>query len=377
MRTLIVSAVNVVEGGPLTALRSLLVALERQLPPSWVVKVLVNRPGLIEPGISGRMVEVDVMRGRRGWFRRLYIEYHALQQFAQREDGATVWFSFCDTTPRVGAVPQYLYCHSPAPFHRLTLRDAWLEPKLAVFRALYRSIYRFRIDRNKAVFVQQHWIRRWFEEQTAARQVVVASPRNRDDRHAPGELCLPDAKTRPVVFLYPALPRVFKNLERVVEAAITMASEQGLGPSDFRIWLTIDGTENRYASVVARRAKACACIELIGLQSREQLLSRYRAADVLLFPSRLETWGLPLNEAQSAGLPILVADKPYARETLNAHEHVEFLDPMATKPWVDAMSAFIEGRASRQPYMRPPHLSPQIEDWDGLVEFLVSQHAEP
>ena len=41
--------------------------------------------------------------------------------------------------------------------------------------------------------------------------------------------------------------------------------------------------------------------------SRADLAALYRAADLLLFPSRYEGFGLPVLEAMSAGLPVVAA----------------------------------------------------------------------
>lgn len=52
-------------------------------------------------------------------------------------------------------------------------------------------------------------------------------------------------------------------------------------------------------------------IHFIGLKSKEKLDDIYRnETDALIFPSKLETWGLPLSEAKEFKLPILSADLP-------------------------------------------------------------------
>jgi glycosyltransferase involved in cell wall biosynthesis len=54
--------------------------------------------------------------------------------------------------------------------------------------------------------------------------------------------------------------------------------------------------------------------QALGYVSGEQLWHHYARAHALIFPSIVETVGLPLVEAMQAGLPILAADRPYARE---------------------------------------------------------------
>ena len=47
---------------------------------------------------------------------------------------------------------------------------------------------------------------------------------------------------------------------------------------------------------------------LLGFRQGEELLAVYAAADLFVLPSRQEPWGVVVNEAAAAGLPLLVSD---------------------------------------------------------------------
>jgi glycosyltransferase involved in cell wall biosynthesis len=47
------------------------------------------------------------------------------------------------------------------------------------------------------------------------------------------------------------------------------------------------------------------CIQLVGFAQREQLAAYYALADVFVFPSHTDPWGLVVNEAMACGLPII------------------------------------------------------------------------
>ena len=49
-------------------------------------------------------------------------------------------------------------------------------------------------------------------------------------------------------------------------------------------------------------------VRFLGEQDREALRALYHAADVLVFPSRYDPWGLVVNEAACAGLPAIASD---------------------------------------------------------------------
>lgn len=54
-------------------------------------------------------------------------------------------------------------------------------------------------------------------------------------------------------------------------------------------------------------------LSFAGQLDHAECLAEYKKADALIFPSFLESYGLPLVEAMVMGLPIVVADLPYAR----------------------------------------------------------------
>jgi glycosyltransferase involved in cell wall biosynthesis len=63
----------------------------------------------------------------------------------------------------------------------------------------------------------------------------------------------------------------------------------------------------------------------------ESLLAMYRNSDGLILPSLTETVGLPLIEAFSVGTPVIVADRPYAREICGRGIQVIYFDPNSEK----------------------------------------------
>ncbi|HBB6519202.1 TPA: glycosyltransferase, partial [Escherichia coli] len=47
-----------------------------------------------------------------------------------------------------------------------------------------------------------------------------------------------------------------------------------------------------------------------------EMVNFYQDSDIICFPSKLETWGLPLSEAKTYKKWIFAADLPYAHEVL-------------------------------------------------------------
>ena len=119
-------------------------------------------------------------------------------------------------------------------------------------------------------------------------------------------------------FLYVASGEPHKNHKMLIEAWRLLAIE-GLFPS---LRLTLDKLQ--FATLHAE-------IELITLQfglnitttgelSGEDVLSLYKEAGALIYPSTFESFGLPLIEARQAGLPILASELDYVRDVLDPEQ---------------------------------------------------------
>jgi glycosyltransferase involved in cell wall biosynthesis len=335
---IIISAVNLVEGGTLTVLQDCLSSATQCLPHDWKITALVHQKSLIE---NPRVQTIEFPRAKRSYLVRLWMEWFVFKKlsYSLKPD---LWLSLHDITPRVVAKRQAVYCHNPSPFYRVTWREARLEPTFAFFNLLYKQLYGFFILRNYAVIVQQDWLRDAFRRLYSHPNVVVAYPTYQDDKKT--GVSIPalrqPSRSNPLVLLYPALPRVFKNFELLCEAIKRLPSKfDGV----LQLRLTLSGEENAYSRDLYQRFSSTYGVQFIGRQTRQQMEQQYRECDVVLFPSKLETWGLPITEAKAHSKPLLVADLPYARETVGNYESVTFLSAQETQAWAAAFEGLATG----------------------------------
>jgi glycosyltransferase involved in cell wall biosynthesis len=333
--------------------------------PQWTIYVLVHAMGTVHATRADSVVELPFPRSKRSWLQRLYLEWFGFRRLSQ-ELRPDVWLSLHDITPRVEARRQYVYCHNPAPFCEERIPAERYDRSFMLFRSFYGSLYRCFIHRNSAVIVQQDWLRREFRNRYGVHRVIVAYP----DVPAP-EVVASMRIEMPVRFVYPAFPRVFKNFEVVGEcASILERDERWKG----EIVITIDGTENNYARTIRARYGHLRTLRFIGLQTPERLAALYEKCDVLLFPSLLETWGLPLTEAKSRGLAILAADRPYARETVGCYDRVTFFDP---KDANKLASTILDLHACGGAFGSADHARPSApfaDGWKQLLDILLVEH---
>jgi glycosyltransferase involved in cell wall biosynthesis len=110
------------------------------------------------------------------------------------------------------------------------------------------------------------------------------------DRFSPGEV------EREPFLLYPARAWPHKNHERLFEAFALLRAER----PELRLVLTGGG----------HGGHAPAGVEVRGHVTQDELVSLYRRAAALVFPSRYEGFGQPVLEAMACGCPVACSDIP-------------------------------------------------------------------
>lgn len=317
MRTIVVSAVNVRKGGTLSILKSCLRYLSNRAsePDSGLrVIALVHKKALCSfPGIEYMEIPWSI----KSWARRLWCEYVTMWLISKRladeiGEPVDVWLSLHDTTPRVLAKTREVYCQTSFPFMKRNLRDLWMDPKIYLFALFTRFAYRINIHKNDSIIVQQNWFRDAMSEMlnVPKEKFRVITP----DISAATVSTSSDIKSELPTFFYASTADCHKNFETLFEAARLL--EDKIGRGKFKVCATISGKENRYSRWLSKRWGDVSSIEFAGFLSLEELYGRYRQAACFVFPSRIETWGLPMTEFMSVSeRPMILADLPYAHET--------------------------------------------------------------
>jgi glycosyltransferase involved in cell wall biosynthesis len=359
MPRVVVSAVNFTAGGPLTVLRECLSSAVATLPAEYEIIALVNNRDLIQ---QPRVRLIEIPSAKKSWLHRLYWEWFGFHRLSKNLK-PTLWLSLHDITPRVLASRQAVYCHNPAPFYRISLTESLQEPVFFLFNLLYIWLYRAFIHRNHCVVVQQQWLREEFKKRFGQIRVVVA---HRVARHEHSPRVNPSCPV--FIFLYPALPRVFKNFETLCRASQLLTSR---GVAGFEIRLTTDGCENRYARWLCKQFGATPHVRFIGRQTQDEMRSQYSQACAVVFPSKLETWGLPITEAKKQQIPLLVADLPYARETVGTYDLVSFFPADSPAALADLMQSMLDKSWQPTGNQLSTPSSPFAPDWTSLWDLLT------
>lgn len=82
-----------------------------------------------------------------------------------------------------------------------------------------------------------------------------------------------------------------------------------------------------------------------GKVSHEELLREYQEADIFIFPSHLQSWGLAVFEAMASGLPSIVSETSGASEVLQNDENAMIVPPHNPERIVASVKRLIENPA--------------------------------
>jgi glycosyltransferase involved in cell wall biosynthesis len=356
-KVIVISGINFDSGGPLSVYRDCLSFLST-IASSYRIIALVHRRDLYKEFEKDIQI-IEFPLSKKSWLMRCFYEYIYFMGLSKKNN-PYLWLSLHDITPNVSAIKQAVYCHNPAPFYTMSNKERVLDKGFTLFNLFYILFYKINIKKNDYVIVQQNWLREKFKEIFGVGNVVVAHPKV-------SAVNIINKETQPKTFIYPTYPRVFKNIELICEA---FKSIDDLGA---KVYITIDGTENLYAQNIVKKYEMLKSIEFIGIQSRSAIFDYYSKVAALIFPSKLETWGMPMSEFACTGKPIFASDMSFCRETLAGYNNVSFFDPLDAGQLAKLLKMFIlDG------YFQPENTSfitpePFASNWEELFKILLRE----
>lgn len=371
MKTIVVSAVNLTVGGTLTILRNCLQYLSVMAEgKEYRIVALVYRK---EPVYYPNIEYIEMQWPKRTWAGRLWCEYVTMKKISRELAPVYLWLSLHDTTPTVIAEKRAVYCHNPFPFYKWRAREWLFTPKIVLFSLFSKWIYRININKNDRIVVQQQWIKEsfvnWFHL-TRETVIIAPPPRKKDVNKDVEDEKEKMEKRRNYLFFYAASANSHKNFECLCEAARILRNR--LGDNRFEVFITIKGDENRYAQWLFRKWGNNPALKFIGFLDQMELYDLYRKVDCLIFPSKVETWGLPITEFAEYHKPILLANLPYAHETAIGCDSVCFFNPDDSRQLADRMEELIHGDNSCLHKIENVQLeSPIARSWHGLFTLLL------
>jgi hypothetical protein len=317
LKTIVISAINITDSGPLSILKQ----VEKSLKfyNKYKVIYLLNNKELLK--LNNNEEAKTFPHAKKSWLLRIFYEWIYFY-FLSKKIKPDVWFSLHDISPFVISKKKFVYCHNPSIFLKIKLIN-FLDYKLLLFKYFYKYLYRFNINSNDSVIVQQEWIKKYFKQHICPKsQIEIIRPNENKERLSNKFIYSLQKKItqkNKINVLYPTTARTFKNIELIINA-----SKDSEINKRFIFNITISGNENLYARFIRLRASKFTNIKLIGY--KKNINQYYRKADIVITTSLLETWSLPLSEAVFFKKIIMAPNLPYAIENLNSYRLATFFN---------------------------------------------------
>lgn len=367
---IVISGVNLIEGGPLKVFQDAIASFVKNKNVELIC--LVNNRNLFKSNDKITFIEFPLVK--KNWLFRIFFEY-VYCWFLSKKIRPDIWLAMHDMTPylyRAANIKQYVYCHNPSPAYNATFKDFRFSKKFCLFTKFYSFLYKINIKNNDAVICQQKWFGDLFKREFGASKVIIAKPNSSaiitvNENHSSRV----DVRKNSVKIFYPALPRTFKNFELLLDAVAIIENDSKASiVKNIEVFITIDGTESSYAKWLWKKYSYLTAINFVGRLNREQVDLFYQTSDLILFPSKLETWGLPIVEAKEFQKPIFLADLPYAHETLGSYDKAKFIDVNDHQALAKLIISFINDDLVYDPSKTLDDTG-VLSDWDALVIKLL------
>lgn len=254
---------------------------------------------------------------KKNWLYRLIFDYYFSDRIAWKLNADAI-ISLQNIRLPVRNKPQLLYVQLCFPFIKYKFKI--FEPKLWVYQNVIKLFIKRSIKKANIIVVQTEWMKQAciratnvlesnFKVLTPTIEIPILENRfsfTEDHRRT---------------FFYPATAMSYKNHRLLINAFADLVHQTS---NDYRLILTLKGNENRASRLCKIMAlKFGLDVDFRGTIPRAEVLRLY-SKSILIFPSLLETVGLPLIEAMAIGTIVIAYDSEYSREVLSGYSDAYF-----------------------------------------------------
>ncbi|MDA2434726.1 glycosyltransferase [Bacillus cereus] len=275
---------------------------------------------------------------KKGWGHRLYFD-HFIAPKLVKEYRIDKVISFQNITIPHTKCEQILYVHQSLPFvdYKFSVKENGL---FWVYQNIIGRNIISSIRKANKVIVQTQWMKKKCAQkaQVLDNKIEVIPPTiniGRLKHFEPNEKALS-------TFFYPASAHIYKNHRVIVEACKHLKNLTNL---NYEVIFTLRGDENQYIADVYKEVQSQRLpIRFTGEKTREEVFELYTKS-ILLFPSYIETFGMPMLEARRCEGIIIAADEPFSKEVLAEYKNAKFFDTFNAKELSLLMYEYLQGQA--------------------------------
>lgn len=327
---IIVYDVAAVSGGALTILLNYYYKSILDLDNKYVF--IISLPSLKS---TSNVRVLNFPKIKKSRFHRIYFEFFKAHKIVKDENPDRIISLQNLIIPRIKN-KQTIFIYQAIPFSDLKF-NILTDFNLWFYRYIYKWILFRSIKLADRISVQTNWMK----------QLIVGLGLSSDTSIIVEKPSLISIQDRNIIndnvkmktFIYPAAGETYKNHMIIIRALTILKSEK---QNDYRFIFTVNGRENKYTRLLYNEARKLKLpIDFVGNLDREKIYE-ILSSSYLVYPSLIESLGLPLLEAMQLKRFIIAIDEPYAIEVLNNYNNAFFFKRDDAKQLSNLIQSFIE-----------------------------------
>lgn len=248
-------------------------------------------------------------------------------------------------------IKQCVYYHSPVALfpYKWSLFDKE-ERNMLMYKYIYPIFVRLSTTRTTRFVVQTQYIKDAFVDyyKTNPENVSILFP---DISLVPiDDVKVIEFPLEEFHFVYPATPKLFKKHETIVYALTKLREKAPEILRKIKIHFTLEKDSLPHLISLIHKSELEENFIFEGVLPLSKLNELYKSSIGLLFPSVVETLGLPLVEAASFGIPVLVSDAGYSHAVISKYEGATFIPPFEYEKWANMILSVCEKKPRYSQY---------------------------
>lgn len=275
---------------------------------------------IIDPSITNHLPSSKninyIIIDTTSWIKRIYYDFFGYKKLLSKEH-----FDIClnlqNIPSRINIEKQFIYYHQPLPLSEYHFS---LFKKNEIKYWAYKNLYLFFIYINKKhaykFIVQTKWVKEKLSKKLGLKNdlIYIIYPKIEFPKEI---ICNYDDDN---TMFYPASSFPYKNHIILIEA-LNQLPLDFLIKNKIKLYLTLSPDDNPELYDKVKQYNLMDIVIFLGNLNKNDVFSFYRKSKVLVFPSYLETYGLPLAEAMHYGCYIIALDQSFSREILDGYKN--------------------------------------------------------
>ena len=258
---------------------------------------------------------------KKSWLHRLYFELVQLPKIVKKNNYDVVLSLQNVLFQHFNNVTNVLFVHQSLQYLDKIPRLFSIEgAKIFIRKFVLGPVIHYSVKKADTVLVQTNWIKKELLQRSLSKsnKIIVVN----HSYVQLSKLVEPPKNAKFDEFIYPSAAGALKNHIQILNAMVHL-NKRSIHP---KVYFTISPDENATAKYLYDTVqKNNLNVEFTGRLDREVLLS-FMKDKTVIFPSLIETFGLPLYEAMNLRIPVIALNRAYSKEALSAYSDAYYFN---------------------------------------------------